>query len=214
MSVTVCTTHRPRAVHLAIRIVTVGLAGLIIACSPAAPAAPTLGPAQTPVPTAAAQAGAGVQAGASSVAIARQGTATAVAPTAAAMATLVAPIVPAAGTQIAAAVGTSVANSPVQLAAVKVDPTDTTATIRNSGTASINLNGWTLVIGPRFWTVLLGVTADAGQTRTLHLSSGTDSPGDVYLGYGSSAASTSLSSGGRVALISPSGMVMSVYSVS
>ena len=62
--------------------------------------------------------------------------------------------------------------------------------------------------------VLLGVTADAGRTQTLHLSPGTDSPSDVYLGYGSAAASSSLSTGGRVALVSTSGMVMSVYSVS
>jgi hypothetical protein len=61
--------------------------------------------------------------------------------------------------------------------------------------------------------VLIGISVEAGKTLTLHLSAGTDSASDAYLGYGSAAPSSSLSSAGRVALVATSGMVMSVYSI-
>jgi hypothetical protein len=144
----------------------------------------------------------------------RQAAATAVAPTAQAVATHVAPTVQAAATQAVAAVSTSVAASPVKVTNVKVDSSDTTVTLQNSGSSPMNLNGYTLVMGPNFSVTLGDIAMTAGQTRTLHFSQGTDTATDVFLGFGSNVASQSLAPGTRVVLVAPADTIASVYPMS
>jgi hypothetical protein len=183
--------------------------------------APTVAAARTEVaPTVAAAAtgvavtGATAQAQqATSVTVARQATATALAPTAQAVATRVAPTVESAATQVVAAVGTSVATSPVHVTNVNVGATDTIVTIQNGGSAPMSLAGWTLVVGPNLSVELSDITLKPGQTRQLHFSDGTDTDADVYLGFGNVAARASLQPGARVVLISPPDQIASVYSI-
>jgi hypothetical protein len=138
-------------------------------------------------------------------------TATAVAPTAQAVATQVAPTVQAAATQAVSAVGTSVATSPVQITSMQVDQVDTRIMIRNSGSNSVNLRNWTLLIGPKFAVTLSDIKLDANQTRTLHLAAGEETPTDVYLGHGSGVVSATFEPGDRVVLVSSGADVASIY---
>jgi hypothetical protein len=183
--------------------------------------APTVEAARTQVaPTVAAARTTGAVAGAApaqtqatSATVARQTTATALAPTAQSVATRVAPAVQAAATQIASSVGTSVAVSPLHVINVTVDADDTTVAIQNGGSGSMTLGGWTLVMGPDFSMVLSDITINAGQTRTLHFSQGTDTANDAFMGFGSNAARLSLRPGTRVALVAPSDQIASIYSI-
>jgi hypothetical protein len=178
--------------------------------------APTVEAARTQLPStveaARTQMAPTVAAASTAVAV-REATATVLAPTAQAAATHVAPTVQAAATQAVTTVGTSVALSPVHVTSVSVSQDDTSVVIQNTGSGSMNLAGWTLVMGPNFSMVLGDITINAGQTRTLHLSQGTDTPSDVYLGFGSSAARGSLQPGSRVVLIAPPDQVASIYSI-
>jgi hypothetical protein len=131
--------------------------------------------------------------------------------TAQAVATQVAPTVQAVATQAVSAVGTSVATSPVQITNVVIDQTDTQIAIRNSGTSSVNLRNWTLLIGQSVLVTLPDIDLEANQTRTLHLAPGTDTATDVYLGLGSGLVSATLSPGERVVLVSTRDGVASVY---
>jgi hypothetical protein len=140
-----------------------------------------------------------------------QAVATQVAPTAQAVATQVAPTVQAVATQAVSAVGTSVATSPVQITNVVIDQTDTQIAIRNSGTSSVNLRNWTLLIGQSVAVTLPDIDLEANQTRTLHLAPGTDTATDVYLGLGSGLVSATLSPGERVVLVSTRDGVASIY---
>jgi hypothetical protein len=138
-------------------------------------------------------------------------TATAVAPTAQAVATQVAPTVQAAATQAVSAVGTSVATSPVQITNVQVDQTDTRIMIHNSGSNSVSLRNWTLLIGPWVAMTLGDIKLDANQTRTLHLTAGEETATDVYLGLGSGIVSGTFEPGDRVVLVSSGADVASIY---
>jgi hypothetical protein len=203
-----------------------GLAALFASCAPPSPTAPTVQTAQTQVvgtvQGAATQAAPTVQAAATQVAptaqaagtamtAQRQATATALAPTAQAVGTQIAPTVQAAATQAVGAVSTSVASSPVQIVTVKIDPVDTTIDIRNSGTNTVNLRNWTLLIGPIAAITLEDYELSAGQTRTLHFSPGTDTSSDIYLGLGSGVMSRSLTPNDRVVLVMPSTQIASIY---
>jgi hypothetical protein len=95
--------------------------------------------------------------------------------------------VQAAATQVVAAVGTSVATSSVHVTNVKVDSRDMLVSIQNSGPAPMSLAGWTLLLGPDLSVVLSDITVNAGQTRQVHLSEGTDTDSDVFVGFGSTA---------------------------
>jgi hypothetical protein len=184
--------------------------------------APTVSAAQTQgAPTVAAAGTNAVATGATSqaqqatsVSVAREATATAVAPTAQAVATRVAPTVQAAATQVVAAVGTSVANSPVHVTNVSVNDADTIVSIQNTGAAPTTLSGWTLAVGPNMSVQLTDITLKAGQTRQLHFSQGTDTDNDVYLGAGYNVAKASLQPGTRVVLIAPADQIASVYPIS
>ena len=157
---------------------------------------------------------------ATNVTMARDATATVLAPTAQAVATRVAPTVQAAATQSVAtqgapAVGTSVANSPVHVTNVNVGSTDTIVAIQNTGATPLTLTGWTLVMGPDLSIQLSDITLNAGQTRQLHFSQGSDTDSDVYLGPGSTnVARSSLQPGTHVVLIAPTDQIASVYPVS
>jgi hypothetical protein len=137
-------------------------------------------------------------------------TATALAPTAQAVATHVAPTVQAASTQVVNTVATSVAASPVQITTVQVDPNDTRVMIRNSSTNSVNLRNWTLLMG-QTGVVLGDVKVDPNQALTLHLTSGTDTNTDAYVGYGSAIVSATYKPGDPVVLVSSSSDVASIY---
>lgn len=147
-----------------------------------------------------------------SVAAAREATATAVAPTAQAVATRVAPTVQAAATQVGT-MATSVAASPVRVASVNVAAADAVVGVQNTGSEPTNLVGWTLVAGPNFSIELGDIPLKAGQTRQLHFSGGADTDSDVYLGFGTDAARSSLQPGAHVVLIAPPDEIASVYSV-
>jgi len=147
------------------------------------------------------------------ISAALQATATAVAPTAQAVATHVAPTVQAAATAASGAIATQVAASTVQVTGVNINSADTTVTIKNSGGSSENLRGWTLVMGPSLALSLSDVKVDAGQTVTVHLSPGTDTPTDVYVGMGSAVAAQTLSPGMRVVLVAPRDQIASVYTL-
>jgi hypothetical protein len=183
--------------------------------------APTVSAARTEVAPTVAAAGtttgdavATRQTEATSVTVARQATATVLAPTAVAVATRVAPTVQASATQVVSAVGTSVATSTMRVANVTVSPSDTMIEIQNLGSSSVNLAGWTLLLGPELSLMLGDINVGAGQTRTLHLSQGTDTPSDVYIGVGANVARPNLQPGARVILIAPRDEIASIYSIS
>jgi hypothetical protein len=171
--------------------------------------APTVASAQTQVaPTVAA-----AQTGVAPTLVAAQATATALAPTAQAVATLVAPTVAAAATTTVGAVATQVAQSTVQVTNVNIDSADTTVTVKNSGDRSENLRDWTLVMGPVFAVQLGDIDVPAGQSVKLHFAVGQTTPTDVYLGFGSNAASNNLKPGMRVVLVAPRDQIASVYAL-
>lgn len=176
--------------------------------------APTVSAAQTQVAPLAAATQTQVAPTVAAVRAAVQATATAVAPTVQAVATQVAPTVQAVATQAVGAVATSVAQSPVQVTAVTVSPDDTTVVVKNNGSSSVNLRGWTLVMGPVFAVALPDIDLGAGQTRTLHFAPGITTPTDVYLFVGSNLATASLVPGTHVVLVAPRNDIASVYSIS
>jgi len=135
------------------------------------------------------------------------------APTAQSVATRVAPTVQAAATQVVSAVGTPVAVSPLHITDVTVSSDDTTVVIQNGGSGSMNLDGWTLVMGKDFSMVLGDITISAGQSRALHFSQGTDTSRDIFMGFGANAARLSLQPGARVVLIAPPDQIASIFPI-
>ena len=65
-------------------------------------------------------------------------------------------------------------------------------------------------MGPSIAITLRDIRLDPGQTRTLNLSSGTDTADNVFLDSSSGAVVTTFSPGQRVALIGPNHEVMSI----
>jgi hypothetical protein len=149
-----------------------------------------------------------VVAGATTIAAVAKGEAT-LSATAQAVATRVAPTVQVI-VQTLGPVATSVAASPVQITDVDIDPSNTTVAVRNSGSSAVNLEGWTLLMGPSIAITLRDIRLDPGQTRTLNLSSGTDTADNVFIDSSSGAVATTFSPGQRVALIGPNDQVMSI----
>ena len=130
--------------------------------------------------------------------------------TAQAVATRVAPTVEAI-VQTVGPIATSVALSSVHITDVDVDANNTTVTIRNSGSSAVNLNGWTLLLGPSIAITLRDIQFEPGQTRTLNLSAGTDTPDNVFIDTSSGAVVTTFAPGQRSALIAPNDQVQSIY---
>src|SRR5215467_4441511 len=110
-----------------------------------------------------------------------------------AIATRVAPTV------IAAA--TSSALSPVQITSVVVNPADTTVMIKNGGQSSVNLQEWTLLLGPSIQLTLPPINIDAGQTKTLHMGAGTSTPTDIYLNSSAAGIAMTFAPGQRAVLV-------------
>jgi hypothetical protein len=174
-------------------------------------AAPTVQAAQTAQRATVTAVAPTVQSVATQGTAALQATATAVAPTAQALATQVAPTVQAVSTQAVIAVSTSVAESPVQITRVEIDPEDTRIIVTNKGTSPVNLLNWTLLFGKQVYMTLPSIDLEPNATRTLHLSFGQSTPTDIYLGLGSTAVSSTLSADEQVVLVSPSAQIASVY---
>ena len=142
-----------------------------------------------------------------------------VAPTVSAVQTQLAPTVSAVQTQVAGtvqpAVATAVAASPIQISQVQVSQADTTIALRNSGTVQVSVGGWVLFMGTFPYVLPTGpnMRIDPGQTLTLHFSRGTDTPTDIYVGQAPTPLVNNLQNGAILALVMPTGQLMSVYRI-
>jgi hypothetical protein len=141
------------------------------------------------------------------------------APTVAAVQTQIAPTAAAVSTQAAGTVqpvvATAVAGSPIQITQVKVSDADTTISFHNSGTRQISIGGWVLFMGsfPFVLPTNPNMRIDPGQTLTLHLSRGTDTPTDVYVGQAPGSLVNNLQNGAVLALVDLSGQLAAVYRI-
>jgi len=175
-----------------------GLAGwlaLVVACSPPPPAVPN-------APTAAVVA--------TQVAAIRSGDATPSA-TAQAVATRLAPTLQVVQ-QTIGPIATSVALSPVHITGVNVTADDTTVVLQNSGSSTVNLQGWSLLLGRNIALTLPPIMLSAGQTRTLHLAAGTTTDSDVFLNTPSvGGIAITFAPGQRAVLVQPDDQVASVF---
>jgi hypothetical protein len=141
------------------------------------------------------------------------------APTISAAQTQIAPTAAALSTQVAGtvqpAIATSVANSPVQISQVKVDPADTTISIHNTSQRQVSVGGWILFMGtfPFILPTNSNMRIDPGATVTLHFSRGTDTATDVYVGQAPTPLVNNLQNGATLALVDLSGQVASVYRI-
>jgi hypothetical protein len=159
------------------------------------------------------------QAVASAVAPAVSAAQTQIAPTVSAIQTQLAPTVSALQTQVSGTVqpvvGTAVAASPIQISQVQVSQADTTIGLRNSGTQQVSVGGWVLFMGTFPYVLPTGpnMRIDPGQTLTLHFSRGTDTPTDIYVGQAPGPLVNNLQNGAILALVQPTGQLMSVYRI-
>lgn len=158
-----------------------------------------------------------VQAAAASVSPTVAAAQTQTAPTVAAAQTQIAPTVAAISTQVAGTVqpvvATSVAASPVQISQAQVSQTDTTIALHNSGSRQVNVGGWTLLMGtfPFVLPTSSNMRIDPSQTLTLHLSRGTDTASDVYLGAAPGPLLNNLQNGATLVLVDLQGQLASIY---
>jgi len=142
---------------------------------------------------------------------------TQIAPTIAARQTEVAPAIQALATAIVArnapAIATSVAESPVEIAAVNVDDEDTTVQIRNTSTEATDIKSWILAIGafPLILPINEFMELDPAETITLHFSRGDDTASDIYLGMAPQPLINSMEPGTYFMLINLRGDVASYY---
>ena len=112
-------------------------------------------------------------------------------------------------------IATSVAKSTVHITAVNVTPDDTTIVVQNSGSSEVNLQDWTLLLGPNIPLTLPPITLAPAQTRTLHVSSGTTTESDVFLAIPSvGAIATTFAPGQRAVLVTPDHQVASIFATS
>jgi hypothetical protein len=141
------------------------------------------------------------------------------APTVSAIQTQVAPTAAAISTQAAGTVqpvvATAVAGSPIQITQVKVSDADTTISFHNSGTRQISIGGWILFMGtfPFVLPTNPNMRIDPGQTLNVHLSRGTDTPTDVYVGAAPQPLVNNLQNGATLALVDLTGQLAAVYRV-
>jgi hypothetical protein len=142
------------------------------------------------------------------------GAATAVAPTMQAVPTLAISTVAPAATVAAPVVGTAVAMSPVQIVDAKLGLPDTTLTLRNTGSAAVDLSGWGLRAGTATATLPANTRVAPGDTLTLHTADGMSAGRDVYLGTAATAALlTGMRPGNKVALVDGQGRVMTEFTL-
>jgi hypothetical protein len=168
---------------------------LVAACTSAQPIPPnalTVAPVATQV--------AAIRSGAATPSGTAQAVATRLAPTLQAVQQTVGPI------------ATSVALSTVHITAVNVTADDTTIVVQNSGGSQVNLQGWTLLLGPNIPLTLPSIALAPGQTRTLHVAMGTDTDNDVFLNVQSvGAIATTFAPGQRAVLVAPNDQVASIF---
>jgi hypothetical protein len=168
---------------------------LLAACGSPAPSAPP----NAPTVAAAATQLSAIRSGAATPGSTAQALATQLAPTIQVIQATVGPI------------ATSVAKSTVHITAMTVTPDDTTVVVQNSGTAPVDLQGWTLFFGPNIPLTLPSITLAPGQSRTLHVAAGTTTDSDVYLAVPSvGAIATTFAPGQRAVLVQPDDQVASV----
>jgi len=177
--------------------VVLGLAtwlGLVVACSPppAPPSAPTVAVVATQVSA--------IRSGDATPSATAQAVATRLAPTLQVVQQTIGPI------------ATSVARSPVHITAVNVGADDTTVVLQNAGSGEVNLEGWSLLLGRNIALTLPVIKLAAGQTRTVHLGSGTTTDTDVFLNTPSvGGVAITFAPGQRAVLVQPDDQVASVF---
>ncbi len=110
---------------------------------------------------------------------------------------------------------TAVAGSPIQITQVKVSDADTTISFHNSGTRQINIGGWILFMGtfPFVLPTNPSMRIDPGQTLNVHLSRGTDTATDVYVGAAPQPLVNNLQNGATLALVDLTGQLVAVYRI-
>jgi hypothetical protein len=141
------------------------------------------------------------------------------APTVSAVQTQIAPTAAAVSTQAAGTVqpvvATAVAGSPIQITQVKVSDADTTISIHNSGNRQISIGGWILFMGtfPFVLPTNPNMRIDPGQTLNIHLSRGTDTATDVYVGSAPQPLVNNLQNGATLALVDLTGQLAAVYRI-
>lgn len=120
-------------------------------------------------------------------------------------------------TQVAVAVGTTIADSPIQITNASIDPQDVSnsaVTLANSGSAPVDLSGWVLLVQNYKVTIPTTqyMTVVPGNTLTLHLGTSPTPPNGqtVYVGLGS-LQNTPRVDAERVVLLNPQGQVASTY---
>jgi hypothetical protein len=126
--------------------------------------------------------------------------------------TLAALVTQAAGT-FQPVVATSVAASRVQISQASVSQGDPSVSIRNSGSSPADIGGWTLALGPFLVILPTGssMAIEPGQMLTVHLSQGTNSAADIYVGAPPASALTVLQRGAPLVLVEPRGQPTSIY---
>jgi hypothetical protein len=131
---------------------------------------------------------------------------TQIAPTAQAIATTVA-------ATIEPPIATSVAASPVQIADVRVSQDDTTVALGNKGAEAANVSDWVLIIGtfPLVLPTSTHLRIDPNETVMLHMSRGSDTDSDVYLGQAPERLVKSMQPGTRFVLVNLQGEIASIY---
>jgi hypothetical protein len=167
---------------------------LVVACSapPTPPSAPTVAVVATQVSA--------IRSGDATPSATAQAVATRLAPTLQVVQQTIGPI------------ATSVALSPVHITGVNVTADDTTVVLQNSGSAELNLQGWSLLLGRNIALTLPPIRLAAGQTRTLHLANGTTTDTDVFLNTPSvGGVAITFAPGQRAVLVQPDDQVASVF---
>jgi hypothetical protein len=151
-----------------------------------------------------------IAAAASVVSAIQSGSATA-GPTAIAVATRLAPTIQVLQATVGP-IATSLAQSTIHITGVNITPSDSTVVVQNSGSAPVNLQGWTLFFGPNIPITLPPIMLAPGQTRTLHVAAGTTTDSDVYLNVPSvGAIATTMTPGQRVVLVDPNDQVLAFF---
>ncbi len=135
------------------------------------------------------------------------------APTVQAARTQVAPTVQAVATSVAPAIATASSAQPVRVTNVNIATQDTTITVQNVGSEAANLSNWTLHVGSATTQLPSGVDLQPGQSVTLHTTSGTSDPSNVFLGQSAQAIAGQARPGAQVTLDNSSGSPVSSFVV-
>jgi competence protein ComEC len=101
----------------------------------------------------------------------------------------------------------------LQIAGATVGPTDSTLTVRNSGTTIADLAGWELRVGSERATLPSSATVLPGQSLTIHTGTGTDTATDVYLGTRASTLASGFRAGAQVVLVDPVGRPLVQFTI-